>query len=204
MPEGKRVAGMEAAVLELVHGPEHRQRVEFGELAHARQVEEQVAADRPRRPPDEAGERNRGADHGEAGPAVGPRVDGYLLPHRAEDEPRHERRRHDHCERDEPDDERRGHEEDDAESEEDEHEADGERRGDRDAERPGQPQRAQDQPAGQQEHEERRHREPQSQPGAFSGQEAHEAQRQQRPARHEHGCRRARLDSAAGLGDPGR
>ena len=45
MPERERVAGMEAAVLELVDGPQV-QVAESDQLAHARFVEEPVADDR--------------------------------------------------------------------------------------------------------------------------------------------------------------
>ena len=63
MPERERVAGVQPAVRELVHGLE-RQLVERVELAHAGEVEERVAAelpgDRPERDPEaDPGQRRR-------------------------------------------------------------------------------------------------------------------------------------------------
>ena len=193
---------MEAPVLELVDRAEHRERVEFRQLAHARQVEEQVATDRARRPPDEAGQRKGGAEHCEADPPVGARVDRYLLAPRAQPGTGRERRSHDDCEDDEPDGERGAHEEDDAEGEQDDHEADGKGRRHRDADRPGQAERPQHEPAGQQEHEERRDGEPQGEADAFGRQEARDPEREQRSPGHHDRQGQARVDSAAGLGDP--
>ena len=200
VPERERVARMEAPVLELVHGAERGERVELGQLAHAGQVEEQVAFNGARRPPDEAGERNGRAENGQPGAAVGPCV------HRDLDAPRtnpdagrqggsRDERKHDECRG-----ERRAREEEDAEREEDDHEADGEGRGHRDAERAGEAERAQDQPARQQEDEERGHREPQRQPGALRRKEAHETEREERSPGHEY---RQGLDAAAGVSGPG-
>ena len=62
VPHGKRVARMEAAVAELVDDVERGQ-VERLELPHAAEVEERVAVDRVRRPPDRAREQSRRRSH---------------------------------------------------------------------------------------------------------------------------------------------
>ena len=155
-----------------------------------------------RRPPDEAGQRKGGAEHCEADPPVGARVDRDLLAPGTQPGTGRERRSHDDCEHDEPDGERGAHEEDDAEGEQDDHEADGKGRRHRDADRPGQAERPQHEPAGQQEHEERRDGEPQGEADAFGRQEAREPEREQRSPGHHDRQGQARVDSAAGLGDP--
>ena len=62
MPHRERVAGMEAAVAELVDDVERGQ-VERLELPHPAEVEERVAVDRVRRPPDRAREQRRRRGH---------------------------------------------------------------------------------------------------------------------------------------------
>ena len=62
VPHGERVARMEAAVAELVDDVERGQ-VERLELPHAAEVEERVAVDRVRRPPDGAREQRRRGGH---------------------------------------------------------------------------------------------------------------------------------------------
>ena len=73
---------MKAAVDELVQAVEVRERVQLDQLAHPSKVEDEVADDRPRRPPNEARERDRGAEDGERGAAVFPRrlTAGFRLP----------------------------------------------------------------------------------------------------------------------------
>jgi hypothetical protein len=51
MPEGKDIAWVEPAVLELVDGGQRRKGIELGKLSNARQMEEGVGARRARRPP---------------------------------------------------------------------------------------------------------------------------------------------------------
>ena len=63
MPERKRVAGMQAAVCELVHRADV-QRAERVELAHAAEVEERIpvhdARDMPKRDPEEQADQRDG------------------------------------------------------------------------------------------------------------------------------------------------
>ena len=61
VPEREGVAGMQAAVGELVHGVE-RERVERLQLAHARQVEEAVAADLAGDVPEQHAEQRAGGE----------------------------------------------------------------------------------------------------------------------------------------------
>ena len=202
MPEGERVAGVEAPSWNSLTEPSTGSASNSASLRMRARWKRQVASDRSRRPPDEAGQRKGGAEHREADPPVGACVDRYLLAPRAQPGTGRERRSHDDCEDDEPDGERGAHEEDDAEGEQDDHEADGKGRRHRNADRPGQAERPQHEPAGQQEHEERRDGEPQGEADAFGRQEARDPEREQRSPGHQDRQGQARVDSAAGLGDP--
>ena len=142
VPERKRVAGMEAAVLELVDRAQV-QVAEVDELAHAGEVEEPVAGDDPRDVPEER------AEHDSAG------EDGGSAAKTAEDGPppkrRNQRRDADHCEHTERERDRAVHGEDERPRGEDR----GQPPRNRCRRRPL-PERARDEPAGQQHDRSRR------------------------------------------------